>query len=372
MKLTVNIARILVGVLFIFSGLVKAIDPLGLSYKMEEFFEVWIADGYFPKLLTWVNSHAFMFSILMITLEVGLGVALLVGWRKKLTVRLLLLLMLFFTFLTSYVLFSGKIRSCGCFGDCIPLTPIQTFTKDIILLFLIILLLRKLKYIEPLFKELLPLAIVLLSVVGTALLQMYVVDHLPLADCLPYKKGNNILELRKMPADAVMDKKAYSFVYKKEGATKEYTAENLPDSSWEFVDRKETILEKGRNNVPKINDFSLADIDGNDSTETILNKPQSYLFFIKELVAGEDPWLNSFSDLHKKAIKENIPLYIITSDKQKVNQYFNQIHDFKVQVYTCDGTAIKTAARANPTLFKMKGPVVQAKYSWADLEDALK
>jgi hypothetical protein len=237
---------------------------------------------------------------------------------------------------------------------------------------LIIFLLRKLKYIEPLFKELLPLAIVLLSVVGTALLQMYVVDHLPLADCLPYKKGNNILELRKMPPDAVMDKKAYSFVYKKATEKKEFTADNLPDSTWEFVERKETILEKGRNNVPKINDFSLADLEGNDSTEAILNKPQSYLFFIKELIGGEDPWLNAFSDLHKKATKENIPIYIITADKQKVNEYFNQLHDFKVQVFTCDGTAIKTAARANPTLFKMKGPVVQDKFSWADLDDALK
>ena len=129
MKLAVNIARVLVGVLFIFSGLVKAIDPLGLAYKMQEFFEAWHDGGYLPGLMNWLNGHALLFSVIMISLEVILGVALLLGMWKKLTAWLLLLLMLFFTFLTSYVVFSGKIATCGCFGDCILLTPMQTFTK---------------------------------------------------------------------------------------------------------------------------------------------------------------------------------------------------------------------------------------------------
>ena len=143
MKIAVAVARILVGVLFIFSGLVKAIDPLGLNYKMQEFFEVWASEGYLVNIVNWMHSYSFFITLLMIVLEVALGVGLLVGWRKKTVLRLLLLLMLFFTFLTSYVLFSGKIRSCGCFGDCIPLNPIQTFTKDIILLVLIIFLILK-------------------------------------------------------------------------------------------------------------------------------------------------------------------------------------------------------------------------------------
>ena len=134
MKASVLIARIIVGVLFVFSGLIKAIDPLGLTYKMQEFFEVWAREGYGATLMNWMYNHSFLFSISMITLEIVLGVALLTGWNKKTVLRCLLLLMLFFTFLTSYVLFSGKIATCGCFGDCIPLTPLQTFTKDIILL----------------------------------------------------------------------------------------------------------------------------------------------------------------------------------------------------------------------------------------------
>ena len=372
MKVSVNIARVIVGVLFIFSGLVKAIDPLGLAYKMEEFFEVWAADGYFAGLMNMLHHQSLLFSIVMIMLEVSLGVALLAGWYKNLVLNLLLLLMLFFTFLTSYVLFSGKIRSCGCFGDCIPLTPIQTFTKDIILLLLVILLLAARKYITPLFKDPVPLMLVLISIISTLLLQMHVLKHLPTVDCLPYKKGNDILQLRKMPAGAVQDKYAYSFVYEKNGKKKEFTTDKLPDSTWKFADRKQTLIEKGKNNLPEINDFSLSDADGYDSTEAILNKPAYYLFLLKEIEKGSDKWLPVFTALVKKATQENIPVYIVTSDTKNVQQYFHQLHNIDVPVYACDVTAIKTAARANPTLLLMKGPVVQEKYSWADIAEAVK
>lgn len=371
MKIAVTVARILVGVLFIFSGLVKAIDPLGLSYKMEEFFEKW-AETILPGLMNWLTTHSFMFSILMITLEVVLGVALLVGWRKKLVLRLLLLLILFFTFLTSYVLFSGKIKACGCFGDCIPLTPIQTFSKDIALLLLCIFLLRKQKYIEPIFKEKLPFAIVLVSLIATGLLQMYVVEHLPIVDCLPFKKGNDILALRKMPADAVPDKYSYSFIYEKAGTKKEFTTD-FPDSTWTFVDRKQTLVEKGKNNVPLINDFSLSDAAGNDSTEAILSKPAYYLFMVKNMQEAEtDKWQSVFTDVAKKAKQQNIPIYVLTADPKAANTFFNVANSYNLPIYTTDGTAIKTAARANPTMFVMKGSVVQEKYSWADLKELLK
>lgn len=370
MKLLVQAARILVGALFIFSGLVKAIDPLGLTYKMEEFYEVWAGQKYFPGLMDILHRYAFSSSVLMITLEVVLGVALLVGWRTKLTLRLLLLLMLLFTFLTSYVLFSGKIRSCGCFGDCIPLTPIQTFTKDILLLGLIVLLMLRKDWIQPLFGERLPTAVVLIALVGTAYLQMHVINHLPLVDCLPFKVGNNILELRKMPANAIPDKFEYSFVYEKGGQKKEFTADNLPDSTWNFVDRNQRLIQKGSNNVPKINDFSLKDSTSADSTEVILNKPAAYLFFVRDFAGSEDQWLNSFGDFNKRAKAQQIPVYIVTSDPKSAERIFNQLHNFALPIYTCDGTAIKTAARANPALIYMEGPVVKAKYSWVDLESA--
>jgi uncharacterized membrane protein YphA (DoxX/SURF4 family) len=332
---------------------------------------VWKDQGYLPDVMLALNNHAFLFSVIMIILEVVLGVALLVGYRTKLTLRLLLLLMLLFTFLTSYVLFSGRIRTCGCFGDCIPLTPIQTFSKDILLLGLIILMLFKNKYIQPLFKELLPLAIVLIATIGTCLLLWHVYEHLPVKDCLPFKVGNNILELRKMPKDAVQDEFSYVFIYEKAGVKKEFTTD-FPDSTWTFVDRKQTLVKKGKNNVPLINDFSLSDKDGNDSTEAILNKPAYYLLFVKEVDNSEDKWMNTFTDVYNKAKKEGLPIYVVASDREKVTKLFNKAHDFKLPIYTCDGTSIKTAARANPTILVMKGAVVQHKYSWADFDALLK
>ena len=364
--------RLLVGILFIFSGLVKLNDPVGLSYKMQEFFEVWAADGYFVTIVNLLNQYSFWVAIIMITAEVALGVALLIGWRKNLVLQLLFLLILFFTFLTSYVLFSGKIRSCGCFGDCIPLTPIQTFTKDIILLLLSVFLILKRQYIQPIFKERLPFALVLISIIGTLFLQNYVIDHLPLVDCLPYKIGNNILELRKIPADATPDKFSYGFVYQKGAVKQSFTTDNLPDSTWKFVERKETLLEKGKNNLAKINDFILSDSTGSDSTETILNKPAYYLFFVKELGEDTDKWLSLFTDVAKKAQQQKLIIYVVTSDPKNVNTFFNEFHSFNLPVYTCDATAIKTVARANPTILLMKGPIVQKKYSWADMDALLK
>src|SRR5690606_25759779 len=272
MKTVVNIFRIITGVLFIFSGLVKAIDPLGLAYKMQEFFEAFAHEGWMPGLMNSLNDYALAFSITMISLEVVLGIALLLGAWKKLTTFLLLLLMLLFLFLTAYVLFSGRIRACGCFGDCVPLTPVQTFAKDVILLIMILVLFFYRRYIHPVHKPMILWIIIIVSTVATIMLQYYVLRNLPVVDCLPFKKGNNVLELRKMPADAVQDKFDYVFVYSKDGKEEQFSAEELPDSTWEFVDRKQILIEKGRNNIPAINDYHLTNDEGVDVTETLMEQ----------------------------------------------------------------------------------------------------
>lgn len=365
MKMIVTIARLLTGALFIFSGLVKAIDPRGLAYKMQEFFEAWANAGFMPGLMESLGHYALAFSVIMITLEVIVGLALLLGWKKGWTTWILLLLIVFFTFLTSYVLFSGKIRACGCFGDCIPITPIQTFTKDIILLVLSLLLLIQRKHVNPVLRPGIAGIIVLLGTLATLFLQWYVLRHLPLKDCLPYKEGNNILELRKMPADAIPDKFSMSFVYEKNGEKKEFTAEALPDSSWNFVDRKQTLVEAGKNNIPVINDFSLVTASGADTTDALLSQSGGYyILFVKELSTlpkdfGRD------KEIVYAALSKKIPLVIVTSQREKVQERFGAT----VPILTCDATALKTAARADVVLYKMNGPVVQEKWGWADFDD---
>ncbi|HMJ47007.1 MAG TPA: BT_3928 family protein [Ferruginibacter sp.] len=367
MKQSIKIARIITGVLFIFSGLVKAIDPLGLGYKMREFFEAWANDGFLKGLMHNLNEYALFFSVVMITLEVVVGAALLLGWQKKLTTWLLLLLMIFFTFLTSYVLFTGKIRACGCFGDCIPLTPVQTFTKDIILLLLACMLLINRKHIHPVAKPWINSFYILLVALLTLLLQWYVLKHLPLVDCLPYKKGNDILKLRQLPADAVMDKYDYTFIYEKNGEKREFPSTALPDSTWKFSDRSQKLVEKGRNNVPVINDFSLTAQDGSDVTTTILSDSATYyLFFINEVDKNSTKWI---SGIRKFIEDSSHKVYAVTSQKALTSDFLLKNNIPVKDVLTVDATALKTVARTNPALYKMKGPVVQNKWSWADFDE---
>ena len=372
MKLLVNIARIIVGLLFIFSGLIKANDPLGLSYKMQEFFEVWGAYPSLHSLMVWLNDYALTFSITTITLEIIVGVALLLGWWKKFISWLLLLLIIFFTFLTGYAILSGKIRTCGCFGDCIPLTAMQSFIKDIILFILILIIFFGTKYIFQLFKGGLNLLLIIFSVTLVLGFQWHVLRHLPVVDCLPYKEGNNILELRKMPANAVADKVDFTFLYEKNREKKEFAKDKLPDSTWTFVSRKDIIIEKGKNNEPLIKDFFLMTTAGEDSTEAVLNQPNYYLFFIKEIEKKTDHWLPDFKKLQQASKQKNINIVVIAAQADKAQEFFNIKNNCNVPVLSCDATALKTAARSDPALYLMKGPIVQKKWGRADMSHALK
>jgi uncharacterized membrane protein YphA (DoxX/SURF4 family) len=373
MKILINIARVLVGVLFIFSGLVKANDPLGLAYKMQEFFDVWSQNASLTTLMHWLDNYALPFSIIMITLEIIVGVAILLGVWKRFFSILLLLLIIFFSFLTGYAVLSGKIATCGCFGDCIPLTAMQSFIKDLILLALILFIFFGVKYIKPILARVESVILLLICTVIVLWLQWFVLRHMPVEDCLPFKKGNNLIELRKMPADAVPDKKDFKFFYKKDGKEKEFTGKNLPDSTWEFVRREDFVVQKGKNNEPPVKDFYLTTLSGNDSTQAILNTSGPYcLFFVKDLSTGTDYWIKNFVSIYNMIKTKNIPMFIVASQATEAQEFFNEKNNYNLPVLSLDATALKTAARTNPELYLMNGPVVENKWGWADLKDAVK
>src|SRR5258708_7284216 len=208
MKSLIKIARFIVGVLFIFSGLVKANDPLGLSYKMQEFFEVWN--------FHWLDNLTLAFSIIMIVFEIVAGVAILLGWRMKLFSWLLLVLIVFFTFLTGYAYLSGKVRECGCFGDCIPLTAGQSFAKDLVLLVLILFLFFFRDKIRTHLSPPVGLSLLILATILSFSFQWYVLIHLPVVDCLPYRVGANIPEKMKAPPRAIPDSTMITMIYEKQ------------------------------------------------------------------------------------------------------------------------------------------------------------
>ncbi|MEO8860896.1 MAG: BT_3928 family protein [Ginsengibacter sp.] len=372
MKILVNTSRFLVGVLFIFSGLVKANDPLGLSYKMQEFFDVWARNASLSSFMYWLDSYALPFSIIMITLEIVVGVGILLGIWKKFFAWLLLLLIIFFSFLTGYAVLSGKIATCGCFGDCIPLTALQSFIKDLILFALILIIFFGTKYIKPVLTAGANIFILFISVLIVLGFQWFVLRHLPVVDCLPYKKGKDIIESRKMPANAVPDKKGFKFFYKKDGKEQEFSTKNLPDSTWEFVKRDDFIIEKGMNNEPPVKDFYLTTASSSDSTEAILNTPgKYYLLFIKDLSIGTNYWFDNFETIYNQAKSKNIPMFVIASQATEAQQFFNVTHNYNLSVLSLDATALKTAARTNPELYLMNGPVVEDKWGWADFKKAI-
>ncbi|HZH36164.1 MAG TPA: MauE/DoxX family redox-associated membrane protein, partial [Flavisolibacter sp.] len=209
MKIFVKITQVTVGLLFIISGLVKANDPVGLAYKMQEFFELWSegfsAGSFVAGTLAALHKASLALSVFMITLEIIAGVALLLGWKKKPVLWLLLLLIVFFTFLTGYAYLSGKFTNCGCFGDCLPITPLTSFVKDIILLVLIIILLAGQRHIEPIFTPPARAFALAASLFLSLGIQWYVLNYLPVADCLPFKRGNHIPTQMKPPPGAIPD-----------------------------------------------------------------------------------------------------------------------------------------------------------------------
>lgn len=372
MKFLVNVSRIVVGVLFIFSGLVKANDPLGLSYKMQEFFDVWATNASLTSLMHWLDNYALPFSIIMITLEIIVGVGILLGLWKRLFSWLLLLLIIFFSFLTGYAVLSGKIATCGCFGDCIPLTAMQSFIKDLILFALILIIFFGTKYIKPVLTVAANFIVVMFSVFIVLAFQWFVLRHMPLVDCLPFKRGNNLLELRKMPANAIPDKKEFKFYYKKDGNEKEFSANKLPDSTWEFVRREDVIVEEGSNNEPPVKDFYLSTQSGNDTTQAVLNTPgKYYLFFVKDFSTPVDKWANNFAAIYDQAKKKRMPLYVIASQVEAAQQFFNADGHYNLPVLSLDATSLKTAGRTNPELYLMNGPVVVNKWGWADFNKAI-
>lgn len=368
MKLLLTTSRIIVGVLFIFSGLIKANDPLGLSYKMQEFFEIWGWHGW--------NNYTLALSVLMIAFEIIAGVAVLLGWRMQLFSWLLLLLTVFFTFLTGYALFSGKIKECGCFGDCIPLSAQQSFIKDLLLLGLILFIFANRNKIKTALPAYSSLTILLLATVFSFGFQWYVLKYLPVADCLPYKVGKNIATQMKIPPGAISDSTVISFVYEKQGKELEFTADKFPedfdDSLYHFVKRYDKLVRKG-NAETAIKDFALITFSGNDTTNAVLDyEGYQALMFTKGFEAIHPEWLGSFNALYKQLKAKNIRVNFITSDYENVALWMEKAAgDYKnVTILKCDFVAIKTAARANPTIYLIRKGDIINKWSYAEFDEA--
>jgi uncharacterized membrane protein YphA (DoxX/SURF4 family) len=365
MKAVVTVVRVLVGILFIFSGLVKANDPLGLSYKMQEFFEVWQLHGW--------DGITLALSIFMNAFEIIAGFALLIGWQFRLVNWLLLLLIVFFTFLTGYTYVTGMPKNCGCFGDCLPISSQTSFLKDVLLTILIIFLILKRKYVQPLFKGKTGAFLLILVIFASFGFQYYTLRYLPVVDCLPFKKANNILEKRQVPADAIPDSFAIRFIYSKGGKEFEFGPLDLPAdlNTYKFISRKDKLIRKG-NAEAAIKGFDLKGQSGADSTLQVLQQPIAVLLVGEDLKHPSVSWMPGFDRLYKSAKQKNIPAFIITGQAGNAIETIRQTAYASLPVFTCDNTTIRTAARANPTVYIIQQGTITGKWSGPDFDKAEK
>jgi uncharacterized membrane protein YphA (DoxX/SURF4 family) len=361
MKYFLWLLRIVVGVLFIFSGIVKANDPMGLVYKMDEFFQA--LD------LTFMSHYSFAFSLFMIAFEIVCGVAVLLGFAFRFFSMMLVLLNFFFLFITAYALYTGKVKECGCFGACIKISSQATFNKDIILTILSLILFAYRNRITGLFNRHLNTAIMILASLFSIGIQWWNLEHLPYVDCMPYKPGNNIWNKMQPGPDYKPAVITSIFVYEKDGKKKEFTTDNYPwqDTTWKFVERKDKTITETIGE-PEIHDFILLDTDKNDVTQQVLSaKGYAFFWFVREFNKADMTNIDKLRSLANKAAEQHIPFYALCSaDRESAMDFLKKWNLTNVTLLSLDYTASKTAMRSNPGLMLINTGVVAQKWSYRD------
>lgn len=374
--------RIFVGVLFIFSGLVKANDPVGFGIKLNEYYEVfadtWSWTAFFFKSAWLMNSVTWQAAFLT-TLEVALGIALLLGIRKNLVSWMLLLLILFFTWLTGFTAVTGTPKDCGCFGDAIPLTALQSFYKDIILTILIVIIFFLRKNIKPAFG---PFAngFIFLIVTGFAIwVNIRVIRHDVFFDFRPYAKGKNIQEQMVIPPDADKGLIEMHYIYQNKNSGEQETVTIMSDkpdysklgnygdtTQWKFVNREDKVIREAF--IPEISDFNVSDASGNNLTEDVLSEPDYQFMIVAEHFdnTSVDGW-KKINDLATITEKEGITTFALVGEGYDEIEAFRHENQLAFPFYPGDAKVCITIARVNPSIILLKQGTVIDKWGWRDL-----
>lgn len=351
----VNICRFLLALTFIFSGFVKAIDPLGSQYKIGDYLT---ALGMAGKVPDWVQL---MMSISLSGAEFTIGILLLLAIRRRLVSKLSFVLMLGMTLITLWLTISNPVQDCGCFGDAIHLTNSQTFIKNLVLLAAAIVVMRwplyQVRFISKT-NQWIATYFTMIFIVAVSLLSLY---HLPLFDFRPYYIGQNILKGMQIPKGAKQTKYKTTFICTKNGVQKEFNENNYPynDSTWVFVDTKQEVVEKGYE--PPIHDFSITnEKTGEDLTEQILSK-DGYTFLLVSplLEVAQDRNFGDIEGIYEYAKENGYAFYGLTSSTEKGIKHWRDITGAEYPFYTTDGTTLKTVIRSNPGLLLLyKGTII--------------
>ncbi|MFD1063967.1 BT_3928 family protein [Winogradskyella litorisediminis] len=362
MKYITQISRIFVGILFIISGFIKLNDPLGFSYKLQEYFSTDVLN------MPFLEPYALGISVFVVVLEVVLGIFLLIGYKKKFTIWLLLGMIVFFTFLTFYSAYFDKVKDCGCFGDALKLTPWESFTKDVILLVLILILVAGQKYIKPIFKPLPNAIIALLGFIASLWFAYHVLMHLPAIDFRAYKIGNNLQDEMAVPEDAQKPIIEYTWKFNVNGEEKEFvTNGSYPDvPNGEYVGVETNEIDPGF--IPKIQDFTIESSDEN-LTSYFLEKENLIMVAMYNIYNAEKEGLAKLKSFTDEAIKKGYTVIGLSASGEEAKQQLKTQYNLNFKTYLCDEKVVKTIVRANPGIVILKKGTVINKAHWNDIED---
>lgn len=408
------IARVLVGSLFIVSGLIKANDPVGFSYKLEEYFAADVLN------IPFLEPFALQLAIFICVVEIVLGVAVLVGSKIKLVSWSLLLMIVFFTFLTFYSAYFNKVTDCGCFGDALKFTPWQSFTKDVILFFFIAIIFIRKNHITPnisredlfyfgfslLFIALFSIGVIswsfpvlfsaltfgvvyaiknftsvtqkdwVLAGVATVFslgFSWYCVENLPIRDFRPYAEGKSIVDGMKSCDELGLPCPKYGYVYtlnnkstqeQKEMTDQEYLASGIwEDSNWEIVETSDPIaIQSGYE--PPVHDFNLSDNDGFEVTDDLLQAEEIVLVVAYDISKSNTQVQTELNNLLNEVQQKNIPVFGLTASSYEEVENFRHTHQNMYPYLTGDGTMLKTIIRSNPGIVVLKKGTVVSKFHY--------
>ncbi|MGE5429125.1 MAG: BT_3928 family protein [Methylococcaceae bacterium] len=359
-----HIARVLLGLTFVFSGFVKGIDPWGSAYKFTDYFTAFH--------MPWLTDMAFALGVLLAAVEFAMGVALIFNFFLRITSWFTLLFMIFFTGLTFVLALTNPVTDCGCFGDALKITNWQTFYKNIVLLALAIYIFVQRKRFAPKDGPLLSSVMTVIFVVFYFYLVDYYYNHLPIIDFSPYKVGVNIPEAMKVPENAPKAIYENTLIYKnlKSGKEKEFTEANYPwqdTLNWKFVkmgDQK--TIQEGY--VPPIHDFRIETAEGEDIKDFFLyDEKYTFIAIAYNLQKSDKEGMRRMGELAKAAKSKGYNFIGLTASSPESFDAFKKETGADFDFFNADEITLKTIVRSNPGLIVLKKGTIKRKYHFNDV-----
>lgn len=366
LKMTVNLCRIIVALTFIFSGFVKAIDPIGLQYKLQDYLGAIGIPGFLPDWMLLIMA------VLLAAVEFCMGIFLLFAIQRRLISKLIVVFMSIMTLITVWLVVANPVKDCGCFGDALHLTNTETLVKNIILLGCSIVIMRRPLAMFRFISESNQWIVINYTIVFIFVCSGLSLYYLPLFDFRPYRIGTNIPRGMEIPKDAEQPQFETTFIMEKGGQRKEFTLNDYPDSTWKFIDSKTVQVKEGY--IPPIHDFSIADRKtGKDLTDSVLrHKGYTFLLIAPYLERADDSNFGDIDQLYEYAQTYNIPFYCLTASTAKAIQRWKDITGAEYPFCITDETTLKTIVRSNPGLLLLKDGTIINKWSHNQLPNGAK